>query len=152
MASFGGQIELDLDWTFDSKALEEHFVEWERQAITDPAYEGAVSVVGSQVVFEYPAIGIAIDRSPAVALISSELIRPMRSPMVLSLVETDPSLTRTDIDETVAMVKRMLSRPAVLTDLGRGARFVLTREQLGERQLLLNRSKRELPLLDPLFE
>ena len=132
VASFGGQIELDLDWSLDTEALEEHFAEWERQAITNPAYEGAVSVAGTRVLFEYPAVGNAIDRPPAAALIASALTSPVRSPVVLSLVETDPSLTRTDIDEAVAMVERMLSRPAVLTDVGRGAWFVLTREQLGE--------------------
>ena len=132
VASFRGQIELDLDWSFDSDALQEHFAEWEQKAIANPAFEGAVSVVGSQVLFEYPAVGFAIDRPPAAALISSALTSPVRGPMVLSLVETDPSLTRTDIDETVATVERMLSRPAVLSDVGRATRFVLTREQLGE--------------------
>jgi vancomycin resistance protein YoaR len=132
VASFGDHIDVDLDWSIDTEALEEHFASWERQAVEDLAYEGAVSVVGTNVLYEYPAVGTAIDRDTAPALVAAALTTAQRRPLALPLAEAEPKLTPADIDEAVAKVERMMSRPAVLSDVARGTRFVLSRDQLGE--------------------
>ena len=132
VTSFGDQIALDLVWSLDDEAVEQHLVDWERQAITNPAYEGAVAVVDGAVTFEYPATGVAIDRAKAYPLIASLLASPARSSKNLALATADPTLSDDDIDTTVAVIEQMLSRPAVLTDVGRGVAFVLDRNQLAE--------------------
>jgi vancomycin resistance protein YoaR len=132
VTSFGDQIALDLVWSFDDEAVEQQLVDWERQAITNPAYEGAVAVVDGVVTFEYPATGVAIDRAKAYPLIAFQLASPARSSKDLALATADPTLSDDDIDTTVAAIEQMLSRPAVLTDVARGVAFVLDRTQLAE--------------------
>lgn len=132
VASFADHIDVDLDWSIDTEALEEHFASWERQAVEDLAYEGAVSVVGTNVLYEYPAVGTAIDRDRATALVAAAITSSQRQPLPLPLAPAQPKLTTADIDSAVARVEEMLRRPAVLTDVARGTRFVLSRDQLGE--------------------
>ena len=132
MTSFGDHIALDLVWSLDSEAVEEHLIEWERQAISNPAYEGSVGVVNGMVTFEYPAAGFAVDREKAYPVIASQLETAPRTTLDLALATADPTLTDADIDEAVATVQQMLSRPAVLTDVSRDVAFVMDRARLAE--------------------
>ena len=130
VTSFGDHIALDLVWTLDDDAVEQQLIEWEREAISNPAYEGAVAVVDGAVTFEYPATGVAVDRSSAYGRIAAELMTPDRSRVNLALSTADPSLTDADIDGAVATIEQILSRPAVLTDVSRDVAFVMDRPQL----------------------
>ena len=130
VTSFGDQIALDLIWSLNDEAVEKQLIAWERQAITNPAYEGSVAVVDGAITFEYPATGVAIDRAKAYPLIASQLASPTRSSRDLALATADPTLSDADIDATVAAIEQMLSRPAVLTDVARGVAFVMDRNQL----------------------
>jgi vancomycin resistance protein YoaR len=130
VASFGNHIELQLAWSVDPDAVTAQLVEWEGQAIKTPAYEGSVQIVDGEVTYQYPAAGLAVDRSVAPTLIASLLATPNRDAVELALATAEPTLTAADIDVAVATVEHMLSRPAVLTDVSRGVRFVLDRDQL----------------------
>ncbi len=128
--SFGGHIDLDLSWSIDPDAVDEVLVEWERLAIENPAYEGAVTIVDGEVTFQYPTVGVAIDRTAARQVIATQLALSDRSAAELALAESTPTLTEADIDDTVATINRMLSQPPVLIDIARNVRFLLTRAQL----------------------
>ncbi len=130
--SFSDSIDLELDWSLDPDAVEQHLLQWEGRAISNPAYEGAIEIVDGSVVAEYPETGQAIDRTAALATISGVLASPTRQPVQLTLTEAQPTLTDTDIDEAVATLERMLSRPAVLVDVARGVKFVMDRDRLVE--------------------
>ncbi|GMQ85658.1 MAG: VanW family protein [Acidimicrobiia bacterium] len=128
--SFGSPIELDLTWSVDTDALDRVLVDWEGLAIENPAYEGAVAVVDGEVTFQYPTVGVTIDRAAARRVMLTKLALPDRSASELALAESIPTLTEADIDETVATINAMLSQPAVLNDFSRGASFELSRAQL----------------------
>jgi len=128
--SFGSHIDIDLAWSVDPNAVDEVLVAWERLAIENPAYEGAVSIVEGEVTFQYPKVGVAIDRTAARRVIATQLALSDRSAATLALIESTPTLTEADIDDTVATINRMLSQPPVLIDIGRNVRFFLTRAQL----------------------
>jgi vancomycin resistance protein YoaR len=130
--SFGDDIELELAWSLDEEAVDEHLDTWERQAITEPPYDGDVAVVDGVVTYEYPAVGMGIDRTAAHAVVAEQLKSPERSTVGLALRVSEPTLTVDDIDGAVGTLNRMLSRPVVLSDVSRGVSFVLTREQLAE--------------------
>jgi vancomycin resistance protein YoaR len=132
VTSFADHIDLTLDWSIDTDALERHFASWEQKAIDHLAYEGSVSVVGTDVEYEYPAVGEAIDRDAATALVAAAVTERQRHPVALPLAEARPVLTRSDIDAAVAEVERMLGHGAVLLDAARGTRFVLERDQLAK--------------------
>jgi vancomycin resistance protein YoaR len=132
LSSFGDVIELDLAWRVDPAAVEQQLEAWELQAVSRPAYEGAVEIVDGRVTYDYPAAGFAIDRGSAQSVIAAELASPTRPTTELALTEAEPTLTAADIDDTVTTVERMLSRPAILVDAPRGITFELDRDQLAE--------------------
>jgi len=80
---FTDQIHIDLAVSVDEQAVEEHLATWEQDAIENPAYEGSVEIVGSEIVYEYPRTGERIDEPAAVAIIDSVLAEPERDVTVL---------------------------------------------------------------------
>ncbi|MGB5188333.1 MAG: VanW family protein [Acidimicrobiia bacterium] len=111
---FNERVDVDLTVSVDDEAIDEHLREWEQEAIENPAYEGSVAIVGDTIDFEYPRIGQRIDRPAAVALVDTVLTVPDRDVTELPLTDSVPELTAADIDEAVATLRRMVSRPILL--------------------------------------
>ena len=114
--SFRDEIAIDLSFAVDDDALDEQLRTWERDAIENPAYDGAIAIVDGEIVFEYPRVGEQIDRPAAQAVVDEVLTSPDRAATELPLTESVPNLTQTDIDGAVATLRTMLSRPIVLHD------------------------------------
>jgi len=111
---FNEHVDVGLAVSVDDEAIDEHLREWEQEAIENPAYEGSVAIVGDTIDFEYPRIGERIDRPAAVALVDTVLTVPERAVTELPLTDSVPELTAADIDEAVATLRRMVSRPILL--------------------------------------
>ena len=111
---FNEHVDVGLAVSVDDQAIDEHLREWEQEAIENPAYEGSVAIVGDTIDFEYPRIGQRIDRPAAVALVDTVLKVPERAVTELPLTDSVPELTAADIDEAVATLRRMVSRPILL--------------------------------------
>ena len=111
---FTEQVDVDLAVTVDDEAIDAHLRDWEKDAIENPAFEGSVAIVGDGIDFEYPRIGQRIDRPAAVALVDTVLTLPERQVTELPLTDSVPELTAADIDEAVATLRRMVSRPVLL--------------------------------------
>jgi len=113
---FSDQIDLDLPIVVDEEAIDDQLAAWEAEAITNPAYEGSIEMSGTTVVFEYPRIGDRIDMDAARALVVASLETPERQTVELPLTDSVPELSAADIDEAVATLKRMVSRPILVHD------------------------------------
>jgi len=111
---FNEHVDVGLAVSIDDEAIDEHLREWEQEAIENPAYEGSVAIVGDTIDFEYPRIGQRIDRPAAVALVDTVLTVPERAVTELPLTDSVPELSSADIDEAVATLRRMVSRPILL--------------------------------------
>ncbi len=113
---FSEQIDIDLPIVIDEDAVDETLSIWESEAITNPAYEGSIDMSGTTVEFEYPRVGDRIDMDAARTLVETSLVTPVRETVVLPLTDSVPELTAADIDEAVATLNRMVSRPILIHD------------------------------------
>ena len=127
---FTEQVDVDLAVTVDDEAIDAHLRGWEQDAIENPAYEGSVAIVGDEIDFEYPRIGQRIDRPVAVALVDTVLTVPERQVTELPLTDSIPELTAADIDDAVATLRRMVSRPILLYNEERNVVLTVTPDEV----------------------
>ncbi len=127
---FTEQVDVDLAVTVDDEAIDAHLRDWEQDAIENPAYEGSVAIVGDEIDFEYPRIGQRIDRPVAVALVDTVLTVPERQVTELPLTDSVPELTAADIDDAVATLRRMVSRPILLYNEERNVVLTVTPDEV----------------------
>ena len=111
---FNDQVDIDLEVSVDDQAVEEQLAAWEQDAIENTAYEGSVEILSGEIAYEYPRIGERIDKPAAVEIIDTVLTAPERDVTALPLTDSVPELTAADIDDAVATLQRMVSRPVVL--------------------------------------
>ena len=121
---FTESVDVDLLISIDSDAVEDHLNDWEQDAIDNPAYEGAIQVVGGDIEFDYPRIGERIDKPAAHTIVDAVLIQPQRETTELPLIDSIPVMTQADVDDAVTTLKMMVSRPVLLYDEDRN--LVLT--------------------------
>ena len=127
---FNEHVDVDLAVSVDDEAIDAHLKNWEQEAIENPAYEGSVAIVGNEIDFEYPRIGQRIDRPAAVALVDTVLTVPERDVTELPLTDSVPELTAADIDEAVATLRRMVSRPILLYNEERNVVLTVTPDEV----------------------
>jgi vancomycin resistance protein YoaR len=113
---FTERVDVALVISVDDDAIDAHLDDWERNAIENPAYEGAIEVVDGDIVFDYPQIGEKIDKPAAHAIVSTVLTQPERETTELPLIDSVPVMTRADVDDAVTTLKMMVSRPVLLYD------------------------------------
>jgi len=130
LRSFTDPVTLDLDARVDNGAIDEQLEEWETDAIPDPAYEGSVDVVDGEVIAEYPRAGRALDRDRARVLVLDTLAAAARADTELPVVESVPTLTRTDLDAAVEEVRRIIDDPVTLRSNETGFLVTFEPEQL----------------------
>ena len=63
LSSFGDTRTIDVAVTIDPVLLDQQIDQWQQNAISIPAYEGAVVMAGGFAKPEYPALGEGIDRA-----------------------------------------------------------------------------------------
>jgi vancomycin resistance protein YoaR len=117
---FTESVDIALPISIDDEAVAQQIAEWEREAITDPAYEGSIEVIDGVVEFEYPRIGERIDKPAAIVIVDDTLSSPIRDVTTLPLTDAVPELTHSDIDAAVDTLELMMSRPVVLHDEDQG--------------------------------
>jgi vancomycin resistance protein YoaR len=113
---FTEQVDVDLVISVDDAAIDTHLDNWEQDAISSPAYEGAIAVVDGDIEFDYPRIGEKIDKPAAHTIVSSVLRQPERETTELPLIDSVPVMTEADVDDAVTTLERMASRPVLLYD------------------------------------
>jgi len=113
---FTEQVDVDLVISVDDAAIDTHLDNWEQDAISSPAYEGAIAVVDGDIEFDYPRIGEKIDKPAAHTIVSSVLTQPERETTELPLIDSVPVMTEADVDDAVTTLERMVSRPVLLYD------------------------------------
>jgi vancomycin resistance protein YoaR len=113
---FTEQVDVDLVISVDDAAIDTHLDNWEQDAISSPAYEGAIAVVDGDIEFDYPRIGEKIDKPAAHTIVSSVLRQPERETTELPLIDSVPVMTEADVDDAVTTLERMVSRPVLLYD------------------------------------
>ena len=133
---FNEHVDVGLAVSVDDEAIDEHLREWEQEAIENPAYEGSVAIVGDTIDFEYPRIGERIDRPAAVALVDTVLTVPERAVTELPLTDSVPELTAADIDEAVATLRRMVSRPILLYNEERNVVLTVKPDEISSATLV----------------
>ncbi len=113
---FTEQVDVDLVISVNDAAIDTHLDNWEQDAISNPAYEGAIAVVDGDVEFDYPRIGEKIDKPAAHTIVVSVLTQPERETTELPLIDSVPVMTEADVDDAVTTLERMVSRPVLLYD------------------------------------
>ena len=127
---FTEQVDLDLTVSADDEAIDAHLRDWEQEAIENPAYEGSIAIAGDEINFEYPRVGQRIDRPGATAIVDQVLAEPERPVTELPLTDSIPELTVADIDEAVATLRRMVSRPILLYNEERNVVLTVTPDEV----------------------
>ncbi|KAA3640700.1 MAG: PASTA domain-containing protein [Armatimonadetes bacterium] len=130
IVSFSKQEDIPLDITFDEEAIDDVFTAWERTAVADPAFEGAVTIEAGVVTPQYPATGQGIDRAFARTQVQREMSRLDKSGVVVPVIVIEPVLTDAQIDAAAAELAEMINDPIHLISTDVGFRVTFTPEQL----------------------
>jgi vancomycin resistance protein YoaR len=112
--------------TLDSDAVVELLTDWNVTAIDKPAYEGAVIVENGVPAPEYPVAGLRIDEDTAVTLILAAMTAGSPEPVTLPLRPLVPVVTDADVDEAVALARRLVSEPIFLRPSGKTTALVFS--------------------------
>lgn len=128
--SFSSTEDVTLSVGMSDDAIDAHLADWEEQAIPDAAYEGAVDVVDGAVVPDYPRTGQTIDGSAALSAIQAEMSSLDKAGVDLPVIVSTPALTGRDIDDTVALIERMIDSEVVLRSTDVGFRTTFSANQL----------------------
>ncbi len=115
LRAFSEPIDVSITATIDPDLLEAKLVEWEQEAIPNPAFDGSIAIVDGDVEVEYPRDGEAIDRGVAGTLIGDALRVGATDVIVLPTAIATPSLTNEDLDAAAEEATTMMSTPVLLT-------------------------------------
>ncbi len=105
---------LQLDGTLDPDLLAETFDNWDVEVINNPALQGGISLVDGQLVAEYPAPGLGIDRVAAAGVVTEALLSDTPTLATIPVASLTPELTDDDVDAAMEVATRMLSGPMFL--------------------------------------
>ena len=109
IGSFGETIAVELEVSIEGDVISRRLVEWETDAVAEPAFEGSVNVVAGKVEHEYPRDGLALDRETSADIVEATLLSVERKPEELPLLDIKSELTKADIDEAVETVEQLIS-------------------------------------------
>ncbi|MGI9584832.1 MAG: VanW family protein, partial [Acidimicrobiia bacterium] len=130
VASFRTVEDVPLAVTYSDAAIADQLDQWEVQSITNPAFDGAVSMVDGVVVPQYPQEGEKINRLTAVPTIERVMAQLDKSGQVLDIIVATPVLTNADIDNAVAEMSAMVDSEVTLRSNDIGFRTSFTPDQL----------------------
>ncbi len=125
-STFASSVEIEIPTAIDEEALAAILDTWTETVLDTPAYEGAVKIADGKAVPEYPQAGLRIDVPAIISLISTQLARPDRSPIVAPLIPIDPEITDNDVDEAVHLATTLISTPVILRSATQPGTIVFT--------------------------
>lgn len=131
LTAFTEDLDIPLPASLDPDLVEQQIAAWERDAIANPAFEGAVSISDGRVTSTYPKSGESIDRGDAESLLLKILTSQDAQIAQLPIVQIDPALTDEDIDAAVDRAKTIIARGVVLTNVEYGFEFRVEPADLG---------------------
>jgi vancomycin resistance protein YoaR len=123
-------VELPLQATLDSAALETVLSSWDELAVGNPPFEGGVELAGTVPHAVYPRAGEYIDRSVAPSLILASLSELTRTTTTLPTTIHIPTMTNADIDAAVVTTEEILSDPIQLINAEQERTLTFSPEQL----------------------
>ncbi len=116
LGGFSKPVDVHLPITIDREAIGDQLDIWQDAAIPNPAYEGSVSVVDTQVVVEYPQAGERLEIASSTEIVVETLsVLPGREAR-LPVVEHRPEVTDSDVDAAAVRVRRIINSDVVLTN------------------------------------
>lgn len=130
LSSFSTTEFIPLAIRFDNDAVDKQIDMWEAEAIPNPAFSGAVTVVEGVVLLEYPHPGQAIDRSTSSAAIAAEMSTLDKQGVVLDIIESVPVLTKANIDAAAEEIAGMIDASITMVSSQVGFRTTFRPEHL----------------------
>jgi vancomycin resistance protein YoaR len=112
--SFRSTIEIPVDFSIDTDALEAVFTSWEATAIGFPAHEGGIEIVDGEIQPDYPQAGRGIDRPAATQLVETSLSTLDRAVVALPTADIVPRVTPADVDAAVLVARSLADGPITL--------------------------------------
>jgi vancomycin resistance protein YoaR len=109
-----GSHPVDAAVTLDPGAVDAVLAEWELQAISDPPFDGGVTLDGTLPVAVYPRPGRRVERSTALAAMAATLAERGPNPATLPVVQVLPTVTAAEVDAALARARLWLSAPITL--------------------------------------
>ena len=125
LMAFSSAVEVSMTASVDPDLLEEQLRTWESEAIPNPAFEGAITIIDGTVDVEYPRDGEAIDRDVALDLVTEALRTGSQQVIVLPTVTSFPNLTEADFDSAQAEAERIMATPVTLNQDEYGFSFIV---------------------------
>lgn len=131
LTAFTEDLDVPLTASLDLDMVENRLIEWEQNAIPNPAFEGSITISNGRVSHEYPRSGEAIDRDIAAALLLEALESGSDGVVTLPSARTEPKHTEADIDTGVKQARMIIERGVVLTNDEYGFEFHVKPSDLG---------------------
>ena len=123
--AFSTEVDVPIHGTIDQQMLNKVIAQWERDAIPNPAFEGAVTITGQTAKAEYPHAGVAVDRDIAYDRISEAITTGSTTTVELVITDSEPTLTNADIDQAAERAQTIIDRGVVLTNDDYGFEFIV---------------------------
>jgi vancomycin resistance protein YoaR len=121
---------IELDGSVNDDAIDQLFDEWDTEVIDKPISPGSVELVEGELVANYPATGVGVDREPAQQIVLDALLADSAVTTEIPTVTVEPVLTAGDVDAALDEARMMLAGPITMTYDGESS--VVTVEQLQE--------------------
>lgn len=110
----GRQYQVELTGSLSTSAVAQLVEAWEPEAITDPAFNGAISYENGQVVLHAPRTGLQVEQDGAAELILTALLRSDDRTAMLAVVDAEPALDLADVEAARRTATELISEPIVL--------------------------------------
>ncbi len=101
--------------SLDEAKLERVLVAWEREAIEDPPFEGAIVVREGKPVADYPRPGRAVDRAAAEVVLLAAFSSQQQAVVELPLSQADPRRDREIVDDALQRARKLVGAPVELS-------------------------------------
>jgi vancomycin resistance protein YoaR len=116
LGGFSKPVDVHLPIAMDRAAIDDQLTIWQDVAIPNPAYEGSVAVVDTQVVVEYPQAGERLEVAASTEIVVETLsVLPGREAR-LPVTDHQPEVTDSDVDAAAVRVRRIINSDVVLTN------------------------------------
>lgn len=116
LRAFSEAVDVPVEGSIDEELLADKFTEWETAAIPNPAFEGSVTISNQTAIVEYPHSGLAIDRDEATKLVTDAVMTGATEVIVLPIVDSEPTLTDSDLDAAGTRAQEIIDRGVTLTN------------------------------------
>ena len=130
LGGFNETVDIPLPVTMDRAAIEDQLATWQEVAIPNPAYEGSVSVVDSEVVVEYPQAGEQVEVEAGTEVVVETLAVLGDREARIPITEHRPLVTNSDVDAAANQVRRIIASDVTLTNEDIAFAMTFTKDEI----------------------